>query len=1177
MSKKLNIFLTLLLLLLAGGCADDDFKWQGTTVGSDEYLLAFTTPAPEVDVVSGTRATDAERDAITELTLLVFDEQGKLYKDPIHFTPGTDNCKLQDGATPGNVIVKKNQVADGDWYLVANAKNKLSDYIDSKSEVYKDDLLKDITFDRQQLFGDEKHVMIDNASIVLNDEAQAETQVFGLKRLYTRITVEINKDNLPFVMTESRLSRMVETGDLNALPVSTVSNAAVGTDGWVKATGKNWTTGVTFTYAARNEQLPMASYPFKAADGAANNQQIMLMVKGYFNKTNDNTHPEYDASSVCYYAVPLPQLEANHHLKVMINGADAKGKESAAEAEENPGGLSVEFKDNTADIHNIISDGENVLAVPDTIRIKADELTWKFEIMARKAGTTAPTVTVRKVGAAANIWFTMPEDKSGWIVSDNLDVEASKKGLFTTKIEAKGTVKENEGSDRSCKYTIELDGTTLKRDVVFLQEANMNVMYSKAMTITLTIKHSDDTKEFISDYIGFINPGVVETAPAQKCLGIQPENNGGRVRNLGFHAPMPNGGRTQYSYAVRLKDGAKLYRVDSDGNEILEATAPATFNPYYDDDKAYAGGSDKYSYAVQTDRFVVKQGEVEYTLDLYHTGFFHNDGSRWLYYEVIKQDDKPLYWLDRNLGAESAGMGVRNSSVLTSDAWPIMGEDAMGGRYTMEKQEDNYEFSGKCPEGWDVPTYAQMRSMTVSPGFTISRMTTVPDQKTFFAPSFTFNGTENGRPTRIHSYFPQNRMEYDGSINGGDAGAGYYLTTTSAGSEGWYQTMQFSGMNVTSQNTDMKKAKMSVRCCAGSYNPETSTEIYTCNVKGYTHVFMYYLNEDNSKTYLTTWPGDQIAVYSDVDRLHPFKITPTMEYKPERLYVIFNKVKDGVWEEANVSGAKVKARQGIPFKQNGNYDIAASTVADGAVKGDWVTITTPQYKTVGVRWKLENGKTKEKINITDGGNPVNDNKDWNLNWNKDFSAGDGYYLARIIMRESQSAYSFVKKLYFKSNSGDNAEIKYENPDEVKNMLKKVEGNIPYDGIDELYELDVPEGGNQGGGGGNDPDDNYTPAADETVRYLKWNEERGGKVAQMIKIDGCPEGTKAMDGTSITAGSTYTGYVIDNNVRVFKFYIKKSAADNKHSLNFTFMKSDGNARGSSHSVTLQNEWNECWED
>ena len=940
MSKKLNIFLSLILLLLAGACADDDFKWEGTNVGSDEYLLAFTTSAPKVDVVSGTRASDAERDAISELALVVFDAQGSLAKEPVYFATG--EFQPASATAAGNIVVKKNLVADGDWYLVANATTAIKDYFSANGfSVSKEDFLSGVAFGEAQLTGDEAHVMLNHADITVSDETQAATQVFNLRRIYTRVTVEINKAGLPFAMTEARLSRYVKAGDLSGAATSSVDDSAVSdTQGWVKATGREWNEGVRFTYAAPNEQLMMASYPFKAAEGAANNQQIMLLVKGYFNQSGDNSNPEYTESGVSYYAIQMPELMANHHVKVMINGADAEGKSTAALAEANPGGLSVEFKDETEEIHNIISDGENVLAVPDTIRIKADDTSWKFDIMARSAGTTAPTVTITKIGTSKSEWLTMPADQSGREVSGNIDNVAAAQGLFTTRIAATGAVKENLGSDRECKYMVKLDGTSLERQVVFLQAANPEVKYSNAIKISLTITHSDGTEDVISDYMGFINPAIVEGGAAEKCYGIQPDENGSRVRNLGIHAPMPNGGSTVYTYNLNLADGAEMYRINEDGSETPYATSSNPQTLVYRDSDIPYGHSNAYGYKVDTDKFIVRQGDVEYALDLYHTGFFHKDGNEWYYYEVMQQDERNLYWLDRNLGAKSAGMGVLNStSSLISEAWPIVKDNkAMGGRYSLKEENGKYILEGgSCPEGWGIPSYAQMRSLTVSAGFTINRLSTVPNQVTYFAPTFTFSGMQNGRETRIRSYFPQNRMLYEGAL-GGDAAAGYYLTTTSAGSKGWFQTMQFAGMNVTSQNTDMTKVKMSVRCCAGTYDPQTDAETYKCNVRGFTHVFLYYLNpEDGSKTYLTTWPGEQIAVYSDLSRFHPFEITPTMAYNKNNLYVIFNIVENGVWKDANVDDVKVRNREGVKFVDGGWYGILGEGGESiGADLGNWV-------------------------------------------------------------------------------------------------------------------------------------------------------------------------------------------------------------------------------------------------
>lgn len=926
MKKHIKILFSLLLLLALGGCSDD-FHWDGVKVEEDEYLIAFTNSGMQMEVLNATRADDATRDKVDNLTLVIF-KDGKLWESPLYFTPGDDNCTAPSGDTPGSIRMKKREVTEGDWLLVANAKSEISSFVDNhRGDVSKADFLSGIKYGKSsndgavygpdQLNGESAHVMTVIRNITDVVENQTAAEVFELKRIYSRISVEISGD-LMFVMTSARLSRTVESGSLAAEKSSTVGTAAVSaTEGWIApADGLTWTSPA-FKYAKKGEKIMTATYPYQVSKTAANNGKIMMMVRGYFNQGSKD-EPKYE--SPCYYAIPLPDCEANRWWNIKINGCETEGRETPAEAEANPGGLSVEFEDAEPGIHNIISDGENVLAVVDTVKFDASGagLTQNLIIKARKAGSSAPAFTIEPKDRAAATWFTGMENYASWPAQNITGTVESDNGLFTSKVTGTLKANANEGSDRALVYTVKLNGTKLERDFVVYQKANDNLDYSSVVSIRLQIKKGSTVLHTINDYLKFIKPDASTT---EKCYGLQPDENGGRVRNLGLHMPMPNGGVT-YVYTLTAKNGAT----------ISETTY--TFNDT--DVPSGVGGTSKYSYATKSDYIEIKKGEVIYTLDLYHTGFFHNLHGEWFYYEVMQQGERDLYWLDRNLGAMSAGMGVRTSTgVLTSTAWPIVGENAMGEMYNLS------EARAACPDGWGVPSYAQMRSMTVSSGFSQNRLATEPAHVTYIAPTYSFQALEDGQVKRINSYFPQNRILVDGGFSK-DASSGYYLTKTGAGTSGWYQTMQFVGMNVTSQNIDYSNSQASVRCCAGSYDPQTESETYTCSVKGYTHVFLYYLNSDGSKTYLTTWPGEQVAVYTDINRYHPFEIEPTMSYNTDRLYVIFNTVNtSGVRTDSNMSEEDVKNRQGTKFVNGGWYNKDATPKLADVKAGNWVDGDTP--------------------------------------------------------------------------------------------------------------------------------------------------------------------------------------------------------------------------------------------
>lgn len=962
MTKYIKILFSLLLALFMGSCSDD-FQWEGVTVGSDEYLIAFTTAPEQLQLVNGTRAYNDSRDAIQNLTLVIF-KDGVLWGEPQYFYPTSSGYVAPSSNKTGSLTLKKSKVTDGEWFLVANAESEIRTlYTEQGTGMDRDyfltnikygyavnpymDQLTETDYNNQPI----PHVMRANHDITVgeDDSSQADVKVFNLERIYSRLSVKINKEKLPFIMTGACVSRVSETGDLACSQTGkTLWSGPVSDTGtqWISTplSGKLNNNGTEISYATTSDVVEVSpSYPYKAPENSTNKmERIMIIVKGYFNHSKDATKPQY--GSPCYYAIPVPDLQANHHYQMQINGAPSEGESSASAAEDSPGGLSVEFKDKTPEIRNIISDGENVLAVQDTVFIEsganvagnaAENQTWSLPVMMRTAKDKDAEIELEPVSVSyGEAWFSI-SDESYWTHKDISETIESNNGLLTDAITVKGTALGNLGTERQEVYRVKLKGTKLEREVVFVQRGNANLKLSNYVRIKLEIVRNYTTIYTINDYLSFINPDEGAAPATGRCQGIQPSENGGRVRNLGLHSPMPNGDNVQYRYLITpLNENVKIDGYNTEMGYTYSDYTP----PVY--------GGDKYEYVVTPDEVTIDTGFATVKLPRYHTGFFHNDGSSWYYYEVMTQDDKNLHWLDRNLGATSSGMGVRtnSSTVLNSSSWPITGDKAMGNRY------NRAEALAACPTGWEIPSYAQMRSLTVSPSFNTNQMTTVPAQTPYFAPTFSFKATENGVVKRIQSYFPQNMKLYNGVVDG-DSEAGYYLTTTSAGSTGWYQTMQFVGMNVTSENTDMSKTKMSVRCCAGSYDPQTEATTYKCSVQGYTHVFLYHLNTDGSKTYLTNWPGEQIAVYSDISRFHAFEFTPAMDYDSDRIYVIFNKVKaNGEREDSNVSEDKVARREGIKFNDGDSYTSSAvHDTSTGADQGHWLSAFEEQKPKIGVR------------------------------------------------------------------------------------------------------------------------------------------------------------------------------------------------------------------------------------
>ncbi|MDE6810788.1 MAG: hypothetical protein K2J15_00385, partial [Muribaculaceae bacterium] len=432
----------------------------------------------------------------------------------------------------------------------------------------------------------------------------------------------------------------------------------------------------------------------------------------------------------------------------------------------------------------------------------------------------------------------------------------------------------------------------------------------------------------------------------------------------------------------------------------------------------------------------------------------------------MRQDDKKLWWLDRNIGATSAGMGVYGDNVLEG-SWPIVGNKSMGiYRGINASQADNKKIL-ECPEGWEIPSYAQIRSLTTLSNFTITRRANSGNNIAYFAPAYSYQIKEDGASRRISSYFPQGRLK-EGEVIRGEAKSGYYLTTTAANEAEWYQVMQFIGLNTTSQNVNLSKRAVSVRCCAGTYNPSTEATTYTCSVQGYTHVFLYYLNDDGSKTYLTTWPGEQVAVYSDVNRYHPFSLTTTVDYPTDRLYVIFNKMySSGVRDLSNVNEDKIAEREGIPFVNGGKYTYSTTSVEEGAINGYWttqVTPPTPTKKTIVVRVsKNDPGfKTSWKYCYAWTGS-----NHWFGDWgseNPQYSLVGDYY---IWKKEVEGDPSSLSGVILKANQGDSND----KSGDLTDITKESTSVASSYNADYCYTINIP----------------YTPVDDYNIYRFYWNQ------------------------------------------------------------------------------------------
>lgn len=427
--------------------------------------------------------------------------------------------------------------------------------------------------------------------------------------------------------------------------------------------------------------------------------------------------------------------------------------------------------------------------------------------------------------------------------------------------------------------------------------------------------------------------GIDETA-----MGIE------KVRNEGFHFPIMYGNNPQnpwwYEYQVSLFDGEllKSYRffeiklnvtngpasIWSEDKFIISATT-SFFNVNFTETKiergkrqemihpigvsmplvlkraivgenlkGIGGVTNDYDYGTAELIITLYQNiddteGLEYSLNLYHTGFFHydekEDENKYLYYEVVPCGS--IHWLDRNIGARSCQMYVDNGSETLS----VGNKEAVGYYYTIATigtwnsaidSDPKLDDSKICPPGYHIPNVTEWDDLRLSTNFTSSQLT--ESGKSYVANYYV---SKDGAGK---IYFPKGRYyNYGSTANktigdimvpvwdsnkiSGDNGSGYYWTRTpSSGLEKqqigqWLKVLNISGASNTYVNGNVQFDRMNVRCVAGKEAaPENSYSI-NFNVKGATHVYLYTIDDKGNKNGVFTFPGKAIGNQKTVDGL----------------------------------------------------------------------------------------------------------------------------------------------------------------------------------------------------------------------------------------------------------------------------------------------------------------------
>lgn len=931
--KRLISYIGVLALLLLGGCQAEDFEEGWKPLAEDEVRLTFVVDSPvRVDVA--TRAGEASTEStptVETLNLIILDKNNesspfkriKFSKDLFQVSESGISC----------ITVKKRELASGLWLLFANADKILDDIMENAVNSIDAQVLlnyKGSQYDESaDMNGFAKVSMMyaihENLEMVdLDNPDDIQTlseEPFHLCKPYAKVTIEQQLKQNNFLLTGFKLNKFSKYGSLYYTGDDKYyddDDDLVTTQNFITSPLSASTldkNGNTIHHASTNkssgngDQLAQYTYPLDNLIGTSRSEESMMIIRGHFEQVSEESDDAtFDVNDVCYYAIRLPRLSANHHYRAIIEEATARGYNSPEEAMRYPGGLSVKFEDQRDLISNIVTNGRQVLAVNDTIIVSASETSATINIKTRMQEDDTNYKGKIKINRKSGSWATAGEyqDKDG--DRDSKEKE-SDNGLATHYGEVTLTFLKNGGSEREAVFEISLDNTDLKREVVLIQSAPEDASINTIFDISLQIFEGNTLKAIISDYATFVREKN-QTGGAGNLYGITAAENGERIRNHGLHMPMPNhdsgGGNVKYVYTVALKPDISGEAVISSEISPKVVRNSNTWTFTFED-------GDDWTYKVYPDAFAFTlESGATFTLDMYHTGFFHSYNNEWYYYEVFT-DNAGLHWLDRNLQAKSGGMSVRasNGEYLPSSIWPV--NNLAGGDYLSPVGLDEE----RIPAGWRLPVFPEFQRIYAEGNFSTDIMAT-SGRVQYYAPSYKFTALEGTTRKTIRAYFPQNMQMVNNVLNG-ESQAGYYITKTPAGATDWYVLVQFLGLNSTSQNKNMGICRASARCVSGE-STATTEKTYTCMVKGYTHVFIYYQNSNGTRSYLNkAWPGEQIAVYEDINRYHRFEYSTYANYNADRFMVVFNKVDDN-GNVISTTGTGEGNRTGMTFRNNQYFD-----------------------------------------------------------------------------------------------------------------------------------------------------------------------------------------------------------------------------------------------------------------
>jgi len=775
---------------------------------------------------------------------------------------------------------------------------------------------------------------------------------------------------------------------------------------------------VTFPPSIADDRTA-AVYLHPTENTGGNLTKSYIIVKADYNGKPNYYRLDFQKKNETTNEIDVLDLLPNHHYEVTILGEpQGPGYADPEAASKNPTPLSsnwYKIDDHAPVIFNMVTDGSHELGVSHRIlntqlaNNTTEDLYVKVYSIdnpseeADFATNYSSLITFDK--SFVSLAGTIEEVTSGDNNADLVDIADVNNGGKIYRIPLKFNQTGDFG-DGTATGKVVWQGLSREFEIVWDRTFNPSNLL-KATYITIKNGDNGTVVDHQLYFDQLADDGATLNAKGfitDNVWGVSAADNNGNARDNGFHFPVMYGETDKlwtYEYDVEFEPLAeKAYswsaRLVGDpgvtGNVEIKSVNSPSLTAAEGPKLCLTTSGQSWDYGTgYLEITVTVDGKAQppFEVPVYHTGFFHKDvisgsitayenidnsgnlrtasilkgtgdNSKYTYYEVVSMGDR--HWLDRNVGAHSAGLYIENS-----DGTAYIGDNSAAGYYYRVAGYKKYESpvmnTSMCPPGYTIPTEIDFNQVRASSGFSTAQM------GNYYTASYRVSDEKT-------VYFPKARYYNSTSADRvGDARAGYYWTSSAAsGTEkeeigAWLKCLNFNGTassyingevvcptvgNASRNATD--GFAMAVRCVN---KDERTTEYKTTNffVKGATHIFLY-KEEGGVRTPVFPWPGQAIGTYNSVNSDYFNFYYESATVGPEDLYVIFN------YKQEN--GQIISYSANASNKQNFRRTDSAnpSSLVGWKVVGD-ITPASGTVSNVGGKWTILDNSISFNISIYD--------------------------------------------------------------------------------------------------------------------------------------------------------------------------------------------------------------------